>query len=65
MNDRTDQVELDAEEARSLYQQLDSDRDGALGAEDLLIGAPVIGGHFINLFGQPQGTLSCLLRDPE
>lgn len=37
------QVELSEGEARSLYQRLDSDRDGALGAEDLLRGAHVIG----------------------
>lgn len=37
------QVELGEGEARSLYQQLDSDHDGALGADDLVRGASVLG----------------------
>lgn len=40
------QVDLGEEEARSLYQQLDVDRDGALGAEDLLRGGPTLGGQW-------------------
>lgn len=45
----TGQVELSEKEARSLYQQLDSDRDGALGAEDLLRGAHTIGGVLLDM----------------
>lgn len=41
---RIGKVELSEEEARSLYRRLDTDRDGALGAEDLLRGAPTVGG---------------------
>lgn len=37
------QVDLSEEDAKALFHQLDSDRDGALGAEDLLRGAPTIG----------------------
>ena len=37
------QVELGEREARSLYRQLDTDHDGALGAEDLVRGASVLG----------------------
>ncbi|CAN0283111.1 unnamed protein product [Scytosiphon promiscuus] len=36
------QVELSEDDARCLFQKLDSDRDGALGAEDLLRGAPTV-----------------------
>lgn len=43
MPGRVGKVELSEEEARSLYRQLDTDRDGALGAEDLLRGATTIG----------------------
>lgn len=43
------QVDLSEEGARSLFQQLDSDRDGALGAEDLLRGAPIIGTVVLDL----------------
>ncbi|CAB1113298.1 unnamed protein product [Ectocarpus sp. CCAP 1310/34] len=41
-------VDLSGEEARCLYQQLDSDRDGALGAEDLLRGASTVASFFAN-----------------
>jgi len=40
---RAEKVKLSEEEARSLYRQLDTDRDGALGAEDLLRGASTVG----------------------
>lgn len=34
---------MSEEEAKALFHELDSDRDGALGAEDLLRGAPTVG----------------------
>ena len=34
---------MSEEEAKALFHELDSDRDGALGAEDLLRGAPIVG----------------------
>lgn len=37
------QVELERDEARALYKELDSDGDGAIGAEDLLRGVPTLG----------------------
>lgn len=52
-----EQVELSEEEARSLYQQLDSDRDGALGAEDLLRGAPTVGGVLRDLHDDRSNAL--------
>lgn len=52
------QVDLREEEAKSLYQQLDVDRDGALGAEDLLRGAPTLGGHWRAMY---YYVLICLL----
>lgn len=43
------QVDLSEEEAKALFHQLDSDRDGALGAEDLLRGAPTVGKVVVDL----------------
>lgn len=38
---------MSEEEAKALFHQLDSDRDGALGAEDLLRGAPIVGEELV------------------
>lgn len=44
---------MSEEEAKVIFHQLDSDRDGALGAEDLLRGAPTVGKLFLGL-NSPQ-----------